>query len=114
VKDENGDMLADSRNNLNRGKHSHRRSILIEFRVPMKLVRLIKICLSETWSKICVRKHLCDSFPIKNGLKQGLGRNVERTKYILQPRHQNAGRYRDMKIPSRSFEKCHGSNIWER
>jgi hypothetical protein len=33
-------------------------NILIEFGVPMKLVRLIKICLSEP-------------FPIQNGLKQG-------------------------------------------
>jgi sorting nexin-29 len=37
----------------------------------MKLVRLIKICLNETYSKVRIGKHLFDSFPIQNGLKQG-------------------------------------------
>jgi hypothetical protein len=45
-------------------------NILIEFRIPMKLVRLIKMCLSETYSRGQVGKHLSDTFPIKNGLKQ--------------------------------------------
>jgi hypothetical protein len=46
-------------------------NILIEFRVPMKLVRLIKMYLNETYSNIHIGKHLPDSFPIQNGLKQG-------------------------------------------
>jgi hypothetical protein len=46
-------------------------NILIEFGVPTKLVRLIKMCLNETYSKIRIGKHLSDSFPIQNGLKQG-------------------------------------------
>jgi hypothetical protein len=37
----------------------------------MKLIRLIKMCLNETYSKIHIGKHLSDSFPIQNGLKQG-------------------------------------------
>jgi hypothetical protein len=37
----------------------------------MELVRLIKMCLNEKCSKVGIGKHLCDSFPIKNGLKQG-------------------------------------------
>jgi hypothetical protein len=37
----------------------------------MKLVRLIKMCLNETYSKVRIAKHLSDSFPIQNGLKQG-------------------------------------------
>jgi hypothetical protein len=37
----------------------------------MKLVRLTKICLNETYSKVRIGKHLSDSFPIQNGLKQG-------------------------------------------
>jgi hypothetical protein len=45
-------------------------NIPIEFGVPMKLVRLIKMCLNETYSKVCIGKHLSDSFPIQNGLKQ--------------------------------------------
>jgi hypothetical protein len=37
----------------------------------MKLVRLIKMCLNEKYSKARMGKHLSDSFPIQNGLKQG-------------------------------------------
>jgi hypothetical protein len=145
-------------------------SILIEVGVPMKLVRLIKMCLNETYSKVCICKHLSDSFPIQNGLKQGddlspllfnfalqyairkvqenqlrlklngthqllayaddvnllgdsietkkkntetlidaskevrLEINVEKTKYMLLPRHQNVSRNRDTKIAYRLFE----------
>jgi hypothetical protein len=46
-------------------------NILIEFGVPMKLVRLIRMCLNETCSKVRIGKHLSHSFPIQNGLKQG-------------------------------------------
>jgi hypothetical protein len=37
----------------------------------MKLVKLIKMCLNETYSKVHISKHLSDSFPIQNGVKQG-------------------------------------------
>jgi sorting nexin-29 len=46
-------------------------NILIEFGISMKPVRLIKMCLSETYSRVRVGKHLSATFPIKNGLKQG-------------------------------------------
>jgi hypothetical protein len=46
-------------------------NILIEFGVPMKLVRLIKMYLNEMYSKVCISNHLSDSFPIQSGLKQG-------------------------------------------
>jgi hypothetical protein len=46
-------------------------NILLEFGVPKKLVRLIKMCLNETCSKVRVGKLLSDKFPIQNGLKQG-------------------------------------------
>jgi len=46
-------------------------NILIEFGVPKKLVRLVKMCLSETYSRVRVGMNLCDRFPIRNGLKQG-------------------------------------------
>jgi len=46
-------------------------NILIEFGITMKLVRLIKTCLTETYSRVGVSKHLSDMFCIKNGLKQG-------------------------------------------
>jgi hypothetical protein len=44
-------------------------SILIEFGIPMKLVRLIKMCSNETYSKVRIGKHSSDKFPIQNGLK---------------------------------------------
>jgi hypothetical protein len=37
----------------------------------MKLVMLIKVSLNETCSKVLIGKHLCDTFPIQNGLKEG-------------------------------------------
>jgi hypothetical protein len=42
------------------------------FAVPMKLVRLIKMCLSETYSKVRMGKHLSESFTIRIDLKQGM------------------------------------------
>jgi hypothetical protein len=33
--------------------------------IPLKLVRIIKICLNKTY------KNLSDAFPVQNGLKQG-------------------------------------------
>jgi len=46
-------------------------NILIEFGIPIKLVRLIKMCLTEMYSRVRVGKNLSDMFPIKNGLQQG-------------------------------------------
>jgi hypothetical protein len=46
-------------------------NILIEFAVPMKLIRLIEMCLNETCSEVHIDNHLSDSFPIQNCLKQG-------------------------------------------
>jgi hypothetical protein len=46
-------------------------NILIEFGIPKKLVRLIKMCLTETYSRVQVGKNLSEMFPIRNGLKQG-------------------------------------------
>jgi hypothetical protein len=37
----------------------------------MKLVRLIKMCLNEMYSKFCTGNYLSGTFPIQNGLKQG-------------------------------------------
>jgi hypothetical protein len=38
-------------------------NILIEFGVPMKLVRLIKKCLIKTYSKVRIGNHLSESRP---------------------------------------------------
>jgi hypothetical protein len=40
--------------------------ILIEFVIPMKLVRLIKMCLNETCSRVRVGKQFSDMFSIRN------------------------------------------------
>jgi len=44
--------------------------ILIETGIPMTLVRLIKMCLTETYGRNQVGKHLPDMFLIENGLKE--------------------------------------------
>jgi len=46
-------------------------NILIAFCIPMKLARLIKLSLNETYKRVRVGKHLSDMFPIKSDLKQG-------------------------------------------
>jgi len=46
-------------------------NILIELGIPKKLVRLIKMCLPETYSRVWVGKNLSDMFPSRNGLKEG-------------------------------------------
>jgi hypothetical protein len=44
--------------------------ILIEFGIPMKLFRLIKICLNDRCNKACKSKHVSDSSPIRNCQKE--------------------------------------------
>jgi hypothetical protein len=46
-------------------------SILIAFGIPRKLVGLIKMCLTETYSTVRIGKYQTNYFPIQNGLKQG-------------------------------------------
>jgi len=46
-------------------------TIVIEFGVPQKLVRLIKMRLTETYSRFRVGKNLSDMLHIRNGLKHG-------------------------------------------
>jgi len=45
--------------------------IFIESGIPRKPVRLIKMSLTETYSRVQVGKNVSDRFPIRNGLKQG-------------------------------------------
>ena len=59
--------------NLKKAYDSVRREIFynvfIESGIPMKLVRVIKMCLTETCSRVRGGKNLSDMFPIRNGLK---------------------------------------------
>jgi len=47
-------------------------NIVIECGTPMKLVRLIKMCLNDTYSRVCVEKQLSELFPVKNSVKQNV------------------------------------------
>jgi len=46
-------------------------NFLIEFGIPSKLVKLIKMRLNETYSKVRTGKNLSDAVPTQSGLKQG-------------------------------------------
>jgi len=46
-------------------------NILSEFGIPMKLVRLMKMRLPETYSRVRVGRNLSHMFPSRNGLIQG-------------------------------------------
>ena len=41
-----------------------------ELLVFIKVYRLIKICLNETYTRILIGLCLCDTFPIQDGLEQ--------------------------------------------
>jgi len=45
--------------------------ILIEFGIPKKLVSLIKMSVTQTYSRVRVGKNVSDRFPIRNVLKPG-------------------------------------------
>jgi hypothetical protein len=45
-------------------------NILLEFVISNKLVRLIKMCLNETYGLVSVGKRLSDTFPVQNALKK--------------------------------------------
>jgi hypothetical protein len=46
-------------------------NILIEYGIPRKLVKLIKMCVNETYSRVRIGKNLSDKFTVQNGLKRG-------------------------------------------
>ena len=47
-------------------------NILTEIGIPMKLTKLMKMCLTETYEyiRVWVGKNLSAMFPVRNGLKQ--------------------------------------------
>jgi hypothetical protein len=45
-------------------------NILTDFVMPMKQVRLIKVCLNETYSKVRIGIYLSDNVSLQNDLKQ--------------------------------------------
>jgi hypothetical protein len=59
-------------------------NIVIQFGIPMILVRLIEMCLNEICSRVWEGKHLSDTFPVKNGLKQGDALSPLLFNFVLQ------------------------------
>jgi hypothetical protein len=45
-------------------------SIITDFGISMKLVRLIKMCLNEIYCKVHIGKYLSDMFPLQRGLNK--------------------------------------------
>jgi hypothetical protein len=64
-------ILVDFKKAYNSFRREALYDILIEFGIPKKLVRLIKMCLTETYNTDWVGKNFSEMFPIRNGLKQG-------------------------------------------
>jgi hypothetical protein len=46
-------------------------NIMLEFGIPKKQIRLVRMCSNETYNKDRISRLLSDTFPIRNGLKQG-------------------------------------------
>jgi hypothetical protein len=65
-------------------------NILTEFWVPMKLLRLNRMCLNEAYSKVLIGKNFFHNFHIQNGLKQGdaLSPLLFNFAYILTSEHR--------------------------
>jgi hypothetical protein len=59
--------------------------ILVEFEVPMKLVRLIETCSNETYSKVHPGKYFSNNFPVQNGLKQDVLLKLLSTLLYIMP-----------------------------
>jgi len=64
-------LLTDSQETYNTLRREELYNILTEFSTSRKLVKLIKICLNETYSKVHTVKNLSDASPIQYGLEQG-------------------------------------------
>jgi hypothetical protein len=59
-------------------------NILIEFGVPMKLIRLIKMSSNETYSKVHRGTHFSDNFSIRNDLKLRVALSLLLFNFALQ------------------------------
>jgi sorting nexin-29 len=46
-------------------------NIFSDFGIRGKVFGLIKLCLNETYSTVCIGRYQSEKFPIQNGMKQG-------------------------------------------
>ena len=44
-------------------------NIIMDFGITKKLIRLVKMCLTEKYRRVRIGKNLTDIFPVRNGLK---------------------------------------------
>jgi hypothetical protein len=63
-------VFTDIKKTSDSGRREDLCSMVIGFGIPRKLIRLMKLCLNETCSRVGVGKNPSDTFPIKNSLKQ--------------------------------------------
>jgi hypothetical protein len=70
-------------------------SILIEFGIPMELVKLIKMCSSQTYNEVRIGRNNSNAFPIQNGLKQMLYRHCFSTLLYNMPPEKSKETKRD-------------------
>jgi len=62
-------LFIDVKSTYDSGRRETSDNILVEFGVPMGEVRLIKMCLNDTYSRVWIDS-FCLTCPIMNGLKQ--------------------------------------------
>jgi len=77
-------LLMDFRKACDSGRREVFYDILIEPGIPMK-VRIMKMCLNETYTTVRVGKLLSDMVPIKNGLKEGDALSRSLFKFMSTP-----------------------------
>jgi hypothetical protein len=81
-------LFIDLKNSYDSARREVLYNILIEFDIPMKLVRLIKMYLIETYIRVRIGKHLSDIFPIRKGLKQGYALSTLLFNFALEYAHR--------------------------
>ena len=59
-------------------------NILTETGISMKLVRLVKVCLAETYSRVRLAKNLSDLFLARYSLKQGVALSPFLFNFVLE------------------------------
>jgi hypothetical protein len=63
-------LLIDFKKAYDSGRQEELYNIPVLFGVLMELIRLIKMCLNETYGKVHIGMHMSDSFLVQNGLNK--------------------------------------------